>query len=38
VLIEPTYAINCAGELGGKSAGIERTLQRLIESQMETFH
>ncbi len=31
------YADNGASELGGKSAAIERTLQRLIESQMETF-
>ena len=31
------YANNGASELAGKSAAIERTLQRLIESQMETF-
>lgn len=31
------YANNGASELAGKSATIERTLQRLIESQMETF-
>ncbi|BBN89362.1 DUF5655 domain-containing protein [Azospira sp. I09] len=31
------YANNCASELAGKSATIERTLQRLIESQMEAF-
>ena len=31
------YANNSASELAGKSAAIERTLQRLIESQMETF-
>lgn len=31
------YANNGASELAGKSVGIERTLQRLIESQMETF-
>ena len=31
------YANNGASELSGKSAAIERTLQRLIESQMETF-
>lgn len=31
------YANNSASELAGKSAAIERTLQRLIESQMEAF-
>ncbi|WP_018604841.1 DUF5655 domain-containing protein [Uliginosibacterium gangwonense] len=31
------YANNGASELAGKSAAIERTLQRLIESQMDTF-
>lgn len=31
------YANTGASELAGKSAAIERTLQRLIESQMETF-
>lgn len=31
------YKSNSASELAGKSASIERTLQRLIESQMETF-
>ncbi|MBS1209679.1 MAG: hypothetical protein H6R19_2077 [Proteobacteria bacterium] len=31
------YTNNGASELAGKSAAIERTLQRLIESQMETF-
>lgn len=31
------YANDGASELAGKSAAIERTLQRLIESQMETF-
>lgn len=31
------YANSGATELAGKSAAIERTLQRLIESQMETF-
>ena len=31
------YADTGAAELPGKSAAIERTLQRLIESQMETF-
>lgn len=31
------YTSNGASELAGKSAAIERTLQRLIESQMETF-
>ncbi len=31
------YASNSAIELAGKSAAIERTLQRLIESQMEAF-
>lgn len=31
------YANNGAIELAGKSAAVERTLQRLIESQMETF-
>jgi predicted transport protein len=31
------YANNSASELAGKSAAIERMLQRLIESQMETF-
>ena len=32
------YANNGASELAGKSAAIERTLQRLIESRMETCH
>ncbi len=31
------YANNGARELAGKSAAVERTLQRLIESQMDTF-
>lgn len=31
------YGSESASELAGKSANIERTLQRLIESQMETF-
>ena len=31
------YSNSGATELAGKSAAIERTLQRLIESQMETF-
>ena len=31
------YATNSASELAGKSAAIERALQRLIESQMDTF-
>lgn len=31
------YTVNGASELSGKSAAIERALQNLIESQMETF-
>lgn len=31
------YSSNAAAELAGKSAAIEKALQRLIESQMETF-
>lgn len=31
------YADECATELTGKSVAIEKTLQKLIESQMETF-
>ena len=31
------YSSSDASELAGKSAAVERTLQRLIESQMETF-
>ena len=32
------YANNGASELAGTSAAIERTLQRLIESQMENCY
>ena len=32
------YSNNGACELAGKSAAIERTLQRLIESRMETCY
>lgn len=31
------YASECATELAGKSVAVEKTLQKLIESQMETF-
>lgn len=31
------YSANGASELAGKSSAIEKTLQKLIESQMETF-